>query len=564
MINNTQAYTAEEKITALYCRLSRDDELQGDSNSIMNQKAILQKYADDNGFRNTSIFADDGYSGTNFERPDWKRLMGLVNEGRVGTIIVKDMSRLGRDYLKVGMYTEMVFPNANVRFIAVNNGVDSANQIDNDMTPFINIFNEFYAKDTSRKIRAVFKAKGESGKPLASIIPYGYIKNPNDKTHWIIDEKAAEVVREIFRLCVQGYGVTQIVKILTTRKILTPTAYAKENGLIAYRKDVEGNKYVWSVRSVVNILSRIEYLGHTANFKTYRKSYKQKKTILRDPSDWQIFKNTHEAIIDQETFDIVQRIRDGRRRKTLLGEMPILSGMVYCADCGAKLSQVRGQNWKHEREYMVCSTYRKKGKQICPSHIVHNCALEKILLSGLRSLTTFVREHEEDFLEMVMKQSKAEVEKSLRNEKKELDQTQARASEIDTIIQKMYEDNVCGKISDERFIKLSNNYENEQKELKSRIKELERNITAKQENQVNADSFIQLVRSHTDIQELTPEIIREFVERIEVCQTQKVGKRKVQRIRIIWNCIGEFASPSKKCGNKKHSHAQMTMLAKNP
>ena len=365
MRNNTQSYAAGEKITALYCRLSRDDELQGDSNSIINQKTILQKYADDNGFRNTSVFADDGYSGTNFERPDWKRLMHLVDEGRVGTIIVKDMSRLGRDYLKVGMYTEMVFPNANVRFIAVNNGVDSANQVDNDMTPFINIFNEFYAKDTSRKIRAVFKAKGESGKPLTCIIPYGYTKDPNDKSHWVIDAKAAEVVREIFRLCVQGYGVTQIVKILTARKLLTPTAYAKENGLIAYRKDVEANKYSWSVRSVVNILSRMEYLGHTVNFK------------------------------------------------------------------------------------------------------------------------------------------------------------------------------------------LSDDYEKEQKELKNHIKELEQNIAAKQESQVNADSFIRLVRSHTDIQELTPEIIREFVERIEVHQAQKVGKRKVQRIRIIWNCIGELAPPSKKCRSKK-------------
>ena len=551
MRNNTQSYAAGEKITALYCRLSRDDELQGDSNSIINQKAILQKYADDNGFRNTSVFADDGYSGTNFERPDWKRLMHLVDEGRVGTIIVKDMSRLGRDYLKVGMYTEMVFPNANVRFIAVNNGVDSANQVDNDMTPFINIFNEFYAKDTSRKIRAVFKAKGESGKPLTCIIPYGYTKDPNDKSHWVIDAKAAEVVREIFRLCVQGYGVTQIVKILTARKLLTPTAYAKENGLIAYRKNVEANKYSWSVRSVVNILSRMEYLGHTVNFKTYRKSYKQKKTIRLDPSAWHVFKNTHEAIIDQETFDIVQRIRDGRRRKTLMGKMPILSGMVYCADCGAKLSQVRGKNWKHEREYMVCSTYRKKGKQICPSHIIHNCALEKILLSGIRSLTAYVREHEDDFVEMVMNQSKAEVEKSLRSEKKERSRAEARASEIDTIIRKLYEDNVCGKISDERFIKLSDDYEKEQKELKNHIKELEKNIADKQESQVNADRFIQLVRSHTDIQELTPEIIREFVERIEVYQAQKVGKRKVQRIRIIWNCVGELAPPSKKRSKQK-------------
>ena len=284
----------DNRITALYCRLSRDDELQGDSNSIKNQKAILQKYADDNGFRNTSLFVDDGYSGTTFDRPDWNRLMELVDDGKVGTIIVKDMSRLGRDYLKVGMYTEMIFPNADIRFIAINNGVDSDNQAENDMTPFINIFNEFYAKDTSRKIRAVFKAKGQAGKPLCTNPPYGYVKDPEDKLHWIVDEEAAKVVRDIFRLCVQGYGVSQIAKEITKRHIMNPTAHAKANGInIPDNRDGE-NDYVWRDSTISHMLSRPEYLGHTVNFKTYRKSYKQKKQLKNDPANWQIFENTHE------------------------------------------------------------------------------------------------------------------------------------------------------------------------------------------------------------------------------------------------------------------------------
>ena len=275
-MNKRQSYTAD-KITALYCRLSRDDELQGDSNSIKNQKAMLKKYADDNGFRNTEFFVDDGYSGTNFDRPDWQKLMCLINDGKVGTLIVKDMSRLGRDYLKVGMYTEMVFPNADVRFIAINNGVDSNNQTENDMTPFINIFNEFYAKDTSRKIRAVFKAKGQSGKPLSTNPPYGYIKDPNDKTHWIVDEQAADVVREIFHLCVQGYGISQIAKDISNRHIMNPTAHAKANNIIIPDNRQYAGDYIWADSTVSLMLSRPEYLGHTVNFKTYRKSYKQKK-----------------------------------------------------------------------------------------------------------------------------------------------------------------------------------------------------------------------------------------------------------------------------------------------
>lgn len=548
MNTNRQSYTAkDDKITALYCRLSRDDELQGDSNSIRNQKAILQKYAAEHGFTNVEEFVDDGYSGTNFDRPDWNRLMELVDEGKVGTIIVKDMSRLGRDYLKVGMYTEMVFPNADVRFIAVNNGVDSENQTENDMTVFINVFNEFYAKDTSRKIRAVFKAKGQSGKPLCTNPPYGYIKDPNDKTHWIVDEEAAEVVREAFRLCVQGYGVSQIAKELTKRHIMNPTAHAKANGSNPPDNRTDADDYTWGKGTVSHLLTRQEYLGHTVNFKTYRKSYKQKKQLKRDPSEWQIFENTHEAIIDQETFDIVQRIRDGRRRLTLMGEMPILSGMVFCADCGAKLYQVRGRKLP-QSEYMVCATYRKKGKEVCPSHQIRNSVIEELLLDAIRDITAYAREHEDEFVAMVMKKSKTETEKSLRDSKRELEQSQGRISKLDNFIQRLYEDNVEGKISDERFSKMSENYESEQKTLEARVEELQSMIAAGQENTANVDSFLKLVRKYTDIQELTAEVIREFVEKIYVYKAERVNGKRVQRLKIVWNCIGEFTPQAKKNG----------------
>lgn len=531
-----------DKITALYCRLSRDDELQGDSNSIKNQKTILQKYADDNGFTDTAFFVDDGYSGTNFDRPDWQRLMGLVDEGKVGTIIVKDMSRLGRDYLKVGMYTEMVFPNADVRFIAINNGVDSANQAENDMTPFINIFNEFYAKDTSRKIRAVFKAKGQAGKPLCTNPPYGYVKDPEDKNHWIVDEEAAGNVREVFRLCVQGYGVSQIANEMSRRHVLNPTAYAKANGRNISDNRSNAGDYTWADSTVSYMLSRPEYLGHTVNFKTYRKSYKQKKQLKNDPSEWQIFENTHEAIIDRETYDIVQRIRDGRRRWTPMGEMPVLSGMVFCADCGAKLYQVRGRSLP-QSEYMVCATYRKKGKEVCPSHQIRNCVLEGHLLDGIRSVTAFAREHEDEFVEMVTKKKRAEADRSLRDGKREMEQAQARIRKLDEIIQHLYEDNLEGKISDERFVKLNENYENEQKTLEARVSELRGLISAEQESSVNVEHFLDLVRKYTDIRELNAELIREFVERIMVYKAERIDGRRVQRIRIVWNCIGEFMPP---------------------
>ena len=541
--NGQSSIIAMDKITALYCRLSRDDELQGDSNSIINQKAILQKYADDNGFRNTMFFVDDGYSGTNFDRPDWQRLIGMVEDGRIGTVIVKDMSRLGRDYLKVGYYTEVVLPGADVRFIAINNGVDSANQQDSDFTPFLNIINEWYAKDTSKKIRAVFKAKGESGKPLCTNPPYGYLKDPEDKHHWIVDEVAAAVVKDIFHMCVAGKGPSQIAKALTERKIPVPTAHLRSMGINAAAKIPE-DIYAWQQATIADILEKKEYLGHTVNFKTTRKSYKNKKKVNNDPSEWMIFENTHEAIIDQETFEIVQNIRNGRRRLTPMGEMPILSGMLFCADCGAKLYQVRARGWTHEQEHFVCATYRKqKGK--CTSHQIRNVQVEQILLAEINRMLEFVRERESEFVELLTKKNEKDLSRQLRDSTRELEQAMQRITKLDSIIQRLYEDNLDGKISDERFFKMTATYEQEQKDLEGRVATLREIISNAKHQRLNIDSFLAQVRKYTEVRELDAEIIRTLVERIDVFTPEKVpgSRSKKQTVLIHWNFIGAVDLP---------------------
>lgn len=529
------------KITALYCRLSRDDELQGDSNSIIHQKEILKKYADDNGFKNTEFFVDDGYSGTNFNRPDWQRLMELVNQEKVATIIVKDMSRLGRDYLKVCYYTEILFSENNIRFIAINSGVDSANQQDSDFTPFLNIINEWYAKDTSKKIRAVFKAKAESGKPLTTNPCYGYLKSTEDKYHWIVDEDAAVVVRLIFDLCIKGYGPSQIDDELKRRSIDSPVSHLTKLGInTCSLATKDSDDCYWNPATVSDILSRREYLGHTINCKTYTKSYKNHKIYQNNPEKWLIFENTHEAIIDQDTFDAVQRIRAGRRRRTPMGEMPVLSGIVYCADCGAKMYQVRCSTMK-QKEYLVCASYRKKSKRTCSSHQIKNEVLEKLILADIQRITSFVKENEKEFIEMVSNKSKQDSDKLLKSNRKELETAKERIDKLDNIIIHLYEDNVEGKISDDRFKKLTDAYENEQASLTERIKALEATINTTNEEFTNIESFIKLVKKYTNIDKLDCEILRTFVDKVLVYQAEKIDGKKVQKIKIIYNFIGDIS-----------------------
>ena len=531
----------ETLITALYCRLSRDDELSGDSNSIVNQKAILKKFAEDNGFRNLRFYVDDGVSGTTFDRPDFNRMIADVESGMVGTIIIKDMSRFGRDYLKVGYYTEIMFPESGVRFIAINNSIDSANQQDSDFTPFLNIINEWYAKDTSKKIRAVFKSKGESGKPLCTNPPYGYVKDPEDKLKWIIDEEAAEVVREIFRLCMAGFGPSQIARQLEARCVNVPTVHLRSKGINTPARPPE-NPYAWQSRSVADILAKLEYLGHTVNFKTFKRSYKNKTKMQNKPEDWLIFENTHEAIIDEGTWETVQKIRDGKRRPSRMGEMGMLSGMMYCADCGAKLYQVRANGWTHDKEHFVCATYRKV-KGGCSSHQIRNVVVEQLVAEDLRKVLAFAKKREAEFIRIVTNNSEKELAKELRLSQKEYEQARVRISAIDKIIQKLYEDKVLGNITEERFYKMSADYEAEQKALETRATVLKKALDTAKEQNLNTDRFLALVRKYTEIPELDAEIIREFIDRIIVFKTEKVNRRRMQRIQIIYNCIGEINIP---------------------
>ena len=527
----------QEEITALYCRLSQDDKQEGDSNSIINQKKILKKYALDRGYTNIQFYIDDGVSGTTFNRAGFQSMIADVEAGKVKRVIVKDMSRLGRDYLQVGMYTEIFFPEHDVHFIAVNDGVDS-NQEDNEFTPFRNIINEWYAKDTSKKISAVKRSKGMAGEHIGSHPPYGYMKNPENKKEWIIDEEAAEVVREIFRLCVGGYGPTRIAHILTERKILCPTYYALEKGGKP-RTALPADKYTWNGPVVAKILDRMDYLGHTVNFKTHVKSYKVHKTIYNSPDQWKVFEGTHEAIIDKETFEIVQKIRAGKRRPTRMGEMPMFSGLLYCADCGRKLSFHRKADEPAEKHHYLCENYRSNTAN-CTMHYIRNVVVERIVLENLKEVIQYVSNYEDEFVRMVMDSDMRQRNRELSQKKKRLAEIQKRIGELDTIFQRIYEDNIIGKLSDERFMKMSKRYEDEQHTLQTEADEIQSELQQEEKKSVDVKRFLAIVKKYTDLTELTPEILREFIDKIIVHAPDKSSGRRLQEIEIIYNHIGEF------------------------
>ena len=519
-----------DKITALYCRLSNDDDLQGESNSITNQKAILKKYADDNGLGNTQFYVDDGFSGTNFNRPDFMRMMEDVKSGKIGTIITKDLSRFGRDYLMTGQYIEMVLPDYDVRYIAINDNVDTLRS-ENEMMVFKNVFNDWYARDCSKKIKAVFKAKGQSGKPLTTIPPYGYKKSEKDKNVWEIDEEAAEVVRRIFQLCIDGYGPQQIAKKLTADKILIPTAYSNMKGYANVK--VPKDTTFWCDSTVVRILERMEYVGHTVNFKTRKKSYKNKKQVKNPKSEWQIFENTHPAIISQHDFDLVQELRKNKRRIQKCEEVNPFSGIVYCADCGQKMYLCRSTSLTAEQEHLRCSTYAKR-KDECSAHFIRTVVLEELVLKELRKITTYVREHEVEFVELAMQNSQQKQSAELKTAKKKLAQSEKRVAELDKLFTRLYEDNVSGKISDERFEMMSKNYEAEQKELRQIVSELTTFVQASEQKNADTAQFIGIVRKYSEIPKLTPEIMHEFIEKIVVYAPDKSSGHRTQQIDICF------------------------------
>ena len=489
---HSQTQEDAEGITACYERLSRDDERAGESLSIENQKRILEKYCRDHGYTAIRHYdEDDGFSGTNFNRPGFQRMLADIKAGKVKRVIVKDMSRFGRNYLQVGMYTEMLFPEYGVHFIAVNDGVDSVRG-DNEFAAIRNVFNEMYAKDTSKKIRATWQSKGRSGEHLTTVPPYGYIKDPEDTKRWIVDEEAAAVVQKIFALCMDGLGPTQIAKWLKENKVLNPTAYAYEKGLPAPNKPPV-DPYKWTNETVSRILERLDYLGHTVNFKTTKQSFKSKKKLWNDPSEWVIFENTQEPIIEESVFLIVQKIRQGRRRPTKMGDMGMFSGLLYCADCGGKMYLCRTNYFKPEQEYYICSTYRKD-RTLCSTHSIRRVVLEEIVLRNLREAIQYVTQYEDDFVQRAADQSLRERDKELAQKKDTLTQSQKRIAELDVIIKRLYEDNISGKLSDERFIKLSRDYELEQTNLTNLVEHLRQEVKEQEKQKVNVRQFIAAVR----------------------------------------------------------------------
>lgn len=533
------AVMSTEAVTALYCRLSRDDELQGDSNSIINQKKILQKYALDHGWKNIRFYIDDGISGTTFNRPGFQEMIADIEAGIVKRVIIKDMSRLGRDYLQVGMYTEIMFPEHDVHFIAVNDGVDSK-QGDNEFTPFRNIINEWYAKDTSKKIRAVMKVKGNAGEHLTTNAPYGYMKDPANPKQWVRDNDAANVVYDIGLYVMDGYGPSQIARLLKQRKILTPAAYYESKGINCNVKP-QDDPYGWNASTVAHILDRWrEYLGHTVNFKTTKKSYKSKKKIQNPESEWVIFENTHEPIWTESIADAVRLARQTRRRPTKMGEMGMFSGMMFCADCGSIMYQCRATGFRREQEHYLCAGYRKS-RDICGStHSIRTVILEELILQNLCKVVSYAREQEDQFVKMVMDMDEKERSKGLAKKKKLLTDAEKRISELDRIFKHLYEDNITGKLTDERFKKLSADYEAEQAALQTQANSLREEIQEEESKCANVERFLSIVRKYTEIPELTPHILHEFVEKIVVhAATDPHSKtNRKQEVDIYYKGIG--------------------------
>ena len=532
-----------EKITALYERLSRDDELEGESNSIVNQKKILEEYASKNNLTNIIHFTDDGISGTQFDRPGFMEMMNGVNTGNIGCIIIKDMSRLGRDYLKVGQCME-ILRQKGVRLIAINDDVDSFYRED-DFTPFRNIMNEWYARDTSRKIQSTFRSKGESGKHTASTPPYGYIKDEKDKDKWVVDEKAAEIVRRIFNLTMDGAGPYKIAKILEADKIDIPAYHQKKLGYGLHQSKNFEYPYRWCSSTIASILKKKEYLGHTVNFKT-RKHFKDKKSKYVSEDNWLIFENTHEAIIDQETFDNVQRIRGNvKRYPDGWGEYHPLTGLMYCADCGSKMYVHRTNNYKNI-PYYVCSNYKKVPcGTLCPSaHRIKAEVVLNLIQETLKDIKNYLDEDNEAFLHSIQNEMEEKEKIEIEKKKIRLTESQNRLQELERLMCRIYEDMILNKIPNSRYEILNNQYETEQVALSKEIKDLEQQVSKYEKETDRARKFISLISRYENFDELTTTMINEFVEKIIVHERDRKGSQtSKQKIEIYFNFIGNYELP---------------------
>jgi len=547
------------KITALYERLSQEDESNGDSNSIKNQKSMLADYANKNGFANAVHFTDDGFSGGNFDRPGWKKLIAEIEAGNVDTVICKDMSRVGRDYLQVGFFTEVLFREKNVRFIAIANNIDSQNRESSEFAPFLNIMSEWYIRDCSRKITAVVRAKAKEGRRLTNVSIYGYIHDPHDKEKWIIDPEAAAVIRRMYQLTIDGKGPAQIARIFTEEKIECPAFYkAKpENGGYTY-KNKPKEPYVWSPSTVREMLSKPEYKGHTVNCRTRKDSYKDKQGRKMPEEEWLIFENTHEAIIDPETWETAQRCRKTIKRTDTFGEANPLTGKMICADCGARMynhrkaggkpyQHLNGRTYKRSPSDMyTCSTHnyaRNRFTSACSNHTIRTAVVRELILDAIKAASSFVKTNEAEFIRQVREASAVRQEETAKAHKKRLAKEQKRVAELNTLIKKLFEEHALGKLPDKRFEILSADYEQEQAALEQSVLILQGELEDFEADSVRADKFIEIVSKYTDFTELTPAMINEFVDKVIVYEADKSGGERHQQIEIYLNFIGKWEAP---------------------
>ncbi|QEY34209.1 DUF4368 domain-containing protein [Caproiciproducens galactitolivorans] len=536
---------ASQKYNLLYGRLSQEDERQGESNSIHNQKIFLEKYAEDNGFDNTIFLADDGYSGTNFERPSWKKIIAMIERDEVSTLIVKDLSRLGREYLQVGQYTELYFPEKGVRFIAVNDGVDSLVESSNDFNPIRNWANELHAKDTSKKVRSVKRMQAERGERLGGKAPYGYKKKAADTKDIVPDEEAAAVVKRIFDLCASGKGPSQIARILTAEQVLTPANYYyRKTGASHVGLDTT-RPYAWCGSSVTGILDNKVYLGHMPGLRTTSLSYKNKKLIRKPESEQLLVENTHEALITQGQWDIVQDVRMHKKRTPKHMDAPnMFSGLAFCADCGKPMVLYRASTIKESQYCFKCYTYGKRGKAECSPHHIREQDLMQVVLDDLRRITHFARLKERQFAAYINQKNTLELRREMNSLQQELDTMRRRSGELSALFKRLYEDNVLGRVTNEQFRMLSADYNAEQKTLEGSIPEKEARLEKLKASAANVDAFIEKAKRYTTIDELTPELVRLFIQRIEIGERSvKYSHSAMQSIKIVYRDIGAMDSP---------------------
>ena len=538
-----QSSNKKREVTAsLYLRLSRDDNLEGESYSIGNQKKLLTAVAKEKGYTNLLIYIDDGISGVTMNRPDYIRMIEDFENNKSSALFVKDLSRIGRNYIEVGRLTEEFLPEHDIRLVAVSDNIDT-HEGENELAPIKNLFNEWYARDISKKRRISNKIKGNAGEPMG-MPPYGYMKNPDGSKSWVVDEKAASVVRRIFDMTLEGIGTHQIADILANENVLIPTSYWISKG-IGRPGSKTASSCEWKSSTIISILSKQEYCGDVLNFKTYSKSYKNKKRYENDRENWVIFKDVHEPIIDRAVWETIQerRSRKTRKKPKADGEKNMFSGLLVCADCGSNLWYHFNQK-NHDIQYFNCSGYNKGNRKICNStHYIRVDFLEKVVLGEIRRLTKLATQYESEFAKIVMGHSIKAAEQERQLKQRELNSLIARDKELDNLFEHLYEDNVCGKINDDRFAKMSIKYEAEQKEVSSRIKELQTELESEKSKAVTSDMFMASVRKYTRARKLTPRMLNELIEKIEVHQSEKIDGKTVQRLTIHYNCIGAIEIP---------------------